>query len=100
MFYFKDVKGLNKEAPLEAFKISYVVLNICSFIRHTVPEHLIYARLCAVCWEHRSEHSRYCHCLLGVGTKPGSSIVFAPGLSAVSAAQENLAMFDEEMTNS
>lgn len=48
MFYFKDVKGLNKEAPLEAFKISYVVLNICSFIRHTVPERLIYARLCAV----------------------------------------------------
>lgn len=23
MFYFKDVKGLNKEAPLEAFKLSY-----------------------------------------------------------------------------
>lgn len=32
MFYFKDAKGLSKEAPLEAFKISYVVLNICSFI--------------------------------------------------------------------
>lgn len=37
MFYLKDVKGLSKEAPLEAFKISYVVLNICSFIWHTVP---------------------------------------------------------------